>query len=163
MDPRLEFPLKLVLLVGMLLGLIGLIVPVFPGITVIWVLVLLYGVITGFGRAGIWFCAAITVLAIAGWLSDNFLMGAKAREQGARWLSIAVAMVAGFIASIFFTPLGGILASLLGIFLVEYAYRKDVTEALSAMQGMALGLGWAFVARFGIGAAMIGLWAIWAY
>ena len=163
MDPILEFSLKLVLLAGMLVGLIGLIVPVFPGITVIWVLVLLYGVVAGFGTTGVWFCIAITVLAIAGWLADNFLMGAKAREQGARWLSIAVAMVAGFVASIFFTPLGGILASLLGIFLVEYAYRKDTTEALAAMQGMALGLGWAFVARFGIGAAMIGLWAIWAY
>ena len=163
MDPRLAVLLKLVLLGGMLVGWVGLIVPVFPGITVIWVLTLLYGVIFGFGAAGGWFFAAITVLAIAGWLSDNFLMGAKAREGGARWLSIAVAMVAGFAASIFFTPLGGILASLLGVFLVEYAYRKDATEALAAMQGMALGLGWAFVARFGIGALMIGLWAIWAY
>lgn len=150
------------LLLGMIAGLFGLVIPFFPGITVIWAFCILYGVIFGFGTAGVWLFALITLLAIFGWLADNVLITTKTRASGTHWLSILTALVAGFIASLFFTPLGGILAALLGLFLVEYAYRKDIDAALKALRSYFTGLGWAFVVRFVFGALMIGVWGIWA-
>ena len=90
-------------------------------------------------------------------------MGGKARLSGAKWSSIAIAFVAGFVGSLFLTPLGGIAAALLGLYLAEYSYRKDRTESWRITKEMALGWGWSFIARFSIGAVMIGLWAIWAW
>ncbi len=154
---------KVVMLFGMLIGLAGMIVPIFPGVTVIWALALLHGIIFGFGGGGGWLFAVITVLAVVGWVIDNILMGGKARQGGARWSSIAIAFVAGFVGSIFLTPLGGIAAALFGLYLAEYSYRQDRAEALEVTKAMAIGWGWSFVARFSIGLVMIGLWAIWAW
>ncbi len=153
---------KVLMLFGMLIGLAGMVVPIFPGVTVIWALALLYGIIFGFSGGG-WLFAVITVLTVIGWVVDNVIMGGKARQGGARWTSIALAFVAGFVGSIFLTPLGGIAATLGALYLAENAHRKNRAEAWAVTKSMALGWGWAFVARFSIGLVMIGLWAVWAW
>ncbi|HQE92239.1 MAG TPA: DUF456 domain-containing protein [Anaerolineae bacterium] len=154
---------KILMLVGMLVGLAGMVVPIFPGVTVIWALTLLYGLIFGFGGGGGWIFAVITVLTIIGCTIDNILMGGKARVNGAQWSSIAIAFVAGFVGSVFLTPLGGIAAALLGLYLAEYVRRKDRAESWRITKAMAIGWGWSFLARFSIGLVMIVLWAIWAW
>jgi len=163
MGPRLELIISLLILLGMLVSLCGLIVPIFPGLVVIWVLALLYGILSGFGMLGAVLFVVITVLAILGEISDNLLMSKKARQEGARWLSIAFAFVAGIVCSIVFTPLAGIAAALAALFLAEFASSKDPRKALAVTKGMAIGWGWSFVARFGVGLMMIALWAIWAW
>lgn len=159
----LESSIKWILLAGMILGLGGLIVPVFPGITIIWALGLVYGIFTRFENGGGWWLALLTVLAIAGWLSDNLLMSAKARQSGARWSSIALALAAGVIFSLFLTPLVGIVGCLAALFAAEYAHRRNTDETLVVVRDMLIGWGWAFVARFGLGALMIIAWSIWAW
>jgi len=147
----------------MLVTLCGLIVPVFPGLIVLWLLALLYGIVAGFGTLGAVLFVIITVLAILGEISDNLLMSRKARQEGARWFSIAIAFVAGIVGSIVFSPLGGIAAALGGLFLAEYIPSKDHRKALAITKGMAIGWGWSFVVQFGVGLLMIALWAIWAW
>ncbi len=176
--------LRFALLGGMLIGWLGLIVPFFPGITVIWLAALFYGIAAGFGQGGTWYFLAITVLAILGWLADNVLMIRFARkgrripeaitladdgtaregeEEGASWLSIALAFVAGVVGSIVLSPLGGIAATLGALLLVEYLRERDLHRAWDRTWRMAMGWGWAIVARMSIGLLMIALWAIWAW
>ena len=78
-----------------LVGLFGLIVPIFPGTVVIWLATLGYGVISGFGRLGMVLFVIITILMLAGTLADNVFLGAGARKGGASWKTIGVALVAG--------------------------------------------------------------------
>jgi len=154
---------KALILFGMLVGLAGTVIPIFPGVVVIWALALLYGIAFGFTASGVWFFAAITVLAVIGSVVDNLIVGGKARQSGARWTSIALAIITGLLSSIFLTPLVGIPATLTALYLIEYLHRRDHTEAWQVTKGMALGWGWAFAARLSIGLVMIGLWAIWAW
>ncbi len=163
MEPTLKLLLSVLILLGMLVSLCGLIVPVFPGLIVIWLLALLYGIVAGFGVLGAVLFVFITVLAILGEISDNLLMTKKARQEGARWLSIAIAFVAGVVCSIVFTPLAGIAAALGALFLAEFVASRDHRRAFAVTKGMAIGWGWSFVARFGVGLMMIALWAIWAW
>ena len=163
MDPKLELLVNLLILAGMLVTLCGLIVPIFPGLIVIWLLALLYGIISGFGTLGAVLFVIITVLTILGEVSDNLLMSKKARQEGARWLSIAIAFVAGIVGSIVFSPLGGIAAALGALFLAEFISSRDHRKALAVTKGMAIGWGWSFVLRFAVGMMMIALWAIWAW
>ncbi|MBN2007140.1 MAG: DUF456 domain-containing protein [Anaerolineae bacterium] len=157
----LEMIVKLILLGGMVLGLLGLIVPAFPGLTVIWVLVLVYGLLFGFEVKGAIFFTLISIAAVVGMLSDNVLMIGKARQGGARWLSIFVASVAGVVGSILLTPIGGVALTLLALYLMELLYRRDRVEAWESTKNMALGWGWAFVIRFGLGMLMLILWGVW--
>jgi len=163
MEPGLELLFDLMTLAGMLVTLCGLIVPIFPGLIIIWLLTLLYGIVAGFGVLGAVLFVFITALAILGEISDNLLMSKKARQEGGRWRSIALAYIAGIVCSIAFTPLIGIAGALGRLFLAEFLFSRDYRKALAVTKGMAIGWGWAFVLQFGIGLMMIALWAIWAW
>ena len=163
MAPGIALALKIFLFFGMLIGLFGLVVPVFPGVTVIWLLTLAYGIIFDFGTLGAWLFGLLTLLAVIGELSDNVLMSGRAYREGASWYAIVLATLAGLIGSVLLTPLGGIAAALGALYLVEYLRQKDAHLAWRRTKSMAIGLGWAFVARFSIGVVMIVLWIIWAW
>ena len=146
----------------MLLGLVLLIVPIFPGITVIWVAALLYGLVTGFDTLGIVIFVIITLGMIAGISADNVLMGAGARQGGASWLTIIVALIAGIAGTIIFPPFGGLIAIPAAIFLLELLRVREWRKAWRATRGLALGWGLSFLVRFGIGLVMISIWLAWA-
>jgi len=147
----------------MLFGLFGLIIPIFPGNVVMWVASLLYGLIFGFSKLGGILFAVITLLMLAAVLADNFMMGAKAREKGAAWSSIILALFAGVIGTFIFPPVGGIIAAPLVLYLMEFRRLGDSAEATEVVKALLIGWGLAFVVRFGLGILMFGLWGIWAF
>jgi uncharacterized protein len=159
-----EFLLQWLTLAFMLIGLVGLIVPIFPGLVVIWLAALIYGIAAGgFDTKGWIIFIVISILALIGGIVDNIFMGAKARESGAAWISIWVSNAAGVIFSLIFTPLIGLIAAPAGLFISELIHRKDWRPALKTVRAMLIGWGWSFVVRLIIGIAMIGLWMIWAW
>lgn len=142
-------------------GLFGMVIPIYPGVTIIWAAVLLHGLATSFASLEIWVIVVITILMIAGTLIDNLLMGGKARQAGASWLSIGGALLAGLVGTFVFPPVGGIVAAPTLLFLLEYARLRDSQEAWDVTRGLLTGWGLSFIARFMIGLAMIVIWAIW--
>jgi uncharacterized protein YqgC (DUF456 family) len=154
---------NVILLFVMLFGLFSLMIPLMPGLVVIWVSILIYGIIDGFSvGSGIIF-AIITVLMIVGNLLDNILMGTGARQQGASWGTILLALLGGLIGSIFLTPLGGLLITFAILYLLEYLRERDAKKAWESTKSMALGFGWAVLSRMGIGLVMILLWGLWVW
>lgn len=158
---NLELVLRAAVLTIMIVGMI--VVPILPGLVIIWVAALGYGLIHGFGVLGWIMFALITILMLAGSILDNVLMGTSAHQKGAPWWVILIAMVAAIAANFFLPIIGGILGGLLALFLIEWLRLKDWHKALDSMKGMLIGWGWAFVFRFIIGLVMIGLWLIWAW
>ena len=164
MDPIL---LRDITLVGltvfvMLVGLFGMLIPVFPGLILIWLAALFYGFIAGFGILGTIIFILITILGLIAAVIDNVFMGAKARQAGASYLALGVGVVAGVAGTIVWPPVGGLLAAPLAILGVEFIRERDFRQALQATKGLILGYGWGFFTRFLIGMLMIALWAVWA-
>jgi len=151
-----------VTLIIMLVGLFGLIVPIFPGIIVIWLAALGYGAVSGFNTLGWVLFVVLTVLMITGATIDNVLMSAKAHKEGAAWYTIGLGMLAGILGTILFPPFGGLIAAPLVVWLLEYMRQRDVGKALASLRGLAIGWGASFVVRFMLGLAMIGIWLVWA-
>jgi uncharacterized protein len=150
-------------IVMMAVGL--LVIPILPGLVIIWAAALGYGIAAGFGVLGWSMFALITVLMVGGSILDNVLMGAQAHKGGAPWWVVLIALVAAILGN-FIIPIpiiGGILASLLVLFLIEWLRLKDARKALTSLRGMLVGCGWAVVFRVIIGLVMIGLWLIWAW
>jgi uncharacterized protein YqgC (DUF456 family) len=146
----------------MLTGLAMLLLPILPGLWVMWIAALVYALANAFNTTAIIFMVIITILTVTGGLMDNILMGAKARVSGASWLSIAVALLGAIVGSILLPPLGGLLLAIVGIFLVEYLRIKDWRQALESTKGLALGCGWGVIARFGFGVLVLLVWLLWA-
>jgi uncharacterized protein YqgC (DUF456 family) len=159
----LQVSVQAIALFIMLVGLVGLIIPIFPGLVVIWLTTLGYGLATGFTLKGWIIFGALTILAIVGNVIDNILMGTKARQSGASWLSIGLGILAGIVGSLAFPPFGGIIGAPLILFLAEFMRLRQAHQALNSVGALLIGWGWSFVVRFMIGLLMIGLWMIWAW
>jgi uncharacterized protein YqgC (DUF456 family) len=157
----LEVVLRVLVLAIMAVGM--LVTPILPGLVIIWVASLGYGIAAGFGVLGWIMFAIISVLMVVGSTMDNVLMGTSAHKKGAPWWVIIIAMVAAIAGNFLLPILGGILAGLLVLFLIEWLRLSNWKQALDSMKGMLIGWGWAFVFRFIIGMIMIGLWLIWAW
>jgi uncharacterized protein len=162
-----ELLLQSITLTFMLVGLFGLVIPVFPGIVVIWLAALIYAVAAVMnGTMDIWgwlLFALITILMIAGNFVDNIIMARKLRETGTPWRSIAIGYVAGVVSSLFLTPFAALLITPLALYLAEYQRLRSGREAIQSAKSWLIGFGWSFVAMFIIGAVMIGLWMLWAW
>jgi len=145
----------------MLVGLLGLLIPIFPGLLIMWIASLGYGIASDFTTTGIIIFVIITVLAIFGTLVDNLMMGAGARKGGASWLTIVIALLAGVIGTLLFPPIGGILAIPLAILLLEYIRIRDIKQAWLALRGLATGWGLSYFIRLLIGVMILILWWVW--
>lgn len=151
----------------LLVGLAGLFIPIFPGLTVMWLATLVYAIMQASNESMNWFdwvlFALITLLMLAGNIVDNIIIARQVREKDVPWGSIILGYLAGIIASIFFTPLVGIFAAPLGLFGAEYLRLRDPRVAFDSTRAWMTGWGITIAVRIAIGVAMIGLWMIWAW
>lgn len=163
----LQVILEIFTLLALLIGLVGLIVPVFPGLVVMWLGTLLYALIqnaSGNMTGWDWFLfAVITVLMITGSIVDNLIIAYKMRDKYIPWSSIFFAFGAGIVASIFFTPLVGLVAAPVGLYVAENRRLNNHDAAVASTKAYLIGWGWAFGVRFVIGLFMIGLWMLLAW
>ena len=151
----------------LLISLVGLIVPIFPGLLIMWGTTFLYALRqNAIGMMTTWDWVAfafITLLAFVGSIADNIIIARKMRDHAIPWSSILMAVATGIIASIFFTPLVGLLAAPLGLYLAEYRRLNNKDDAWKSTKVYMVGWGWAFAARFAVGAMMIVTWMLWAW
>jgi uncharacterized protein YqgC (DUF456 family) len=159
----LEFGVLFVLLAG----LAGLLIPVFPGLTIMWLGTLVYAIVEAVNGNMTWvdwvLFALITILMIGGNIVDNIIIAKHVRDKNVPWSSILWAFAAGIAASIAFTPLVGMIASPVGLYLAEWRRLKDKQAAMANTKAWMTGWGWSLAARVGIGVVMILFWALWAW
>ena len=126
----------------LLAGLLGLLIPVFPGLTVMWFSTLFYAIAQSLkdNMTGVdWLLfVLITLLMIGGNIIDNIIIAKHVREKN-------------------------VIASPVGLFLAEWRRLKDRDIALSNTKAWMTGWGWSVAARLGIGFLMIVLWGLWAW
>lgn len=138
-----------VLVVVMLVGIIGAVVPGIPGTSLILAAIVIWGAVRGF--ADITVALAVGVLVFLLSLGIDFLAsywGAK-KAGASHWGQIGsiVGFVLGFLGLLPTLPIGGPLGPIIGIFfgpligaiIGEYLYRKDFTIALKAGVGIVVG------------------------
>ena len=172
MDPEavklfVEVFLEVTTFVILLFGLFGLLIPVFPGLTVMWIATLVYALArTTVGNmtwVGWLLFIVITLLMIGGNILDNIIIAKHVRDKNVPWSSILWAFAAGIVVSLFFTPIAGMVASPAGLYLAEWQRLKEKQAALANTKAWMTGWGWSLAARFGIGLVIFVFWMLWAW
>jgi uncharacterized protein YqgC (DUF456 family) len=154
--------LFIVTLALMLIGLAGTIIPMLPGLPIMWAGALLYAIFTGFEKIGWGYLVIFGVLttAIQGLDYVANLYGAK--KMGASGWGILGAFV-GMLVGLF---TGGVIGLLIGSFagaiLGEMLVGKTGKQALKAGVGTFLGFLGGTLIKFVVGCVMLGvfLWNV---
>lgn len=161
MEGPIQFVLLYVILFVMLLGLIGVVVPLLPGIELIWLAALGYGILHGFTWPGVFAMVGISVLLLAGLSSDIWITGLGLKSTGTSIVSVLIGVLLLVVGSIFLTPLVGILLGLGGMALLEFRRHRSWKKAVSSAGSALISFGLSYGFKLFIGLMMIGIWLIW--
>jgi uncharacterized protein YqgC (DUF456 family) len=154
--------LFIVTLALMLIGLAGTIIPMLPGLPIMWAGALLYAIFTGFKEIGWGYLITFGVLTIIMQALDYVANLYGAKKMGASGWGILGAFV-GMLVGLF---TGGVIGLLIGSFagaiLGEMLVGKTGSQALKAGVGTFLGFLGGTLIKFMVGCIMLGvfLWIV---
>lgn len=126
--------------VVMAMGLVGSVVPFIPGLPLIWIAAMGYGLIEGFEAVGVIAMVLITALMVGGIAIKYALAQKSARKSGAPFTTIAFAGVLGFIGFFVIPVIGFVVGAVLGIFIAERRRLAAWRPAWSSTKAVVLAL-----------------------
>ncbi len=151
----------------LIVGWLGILVPVFPGLLIMWLGTLFYALVQNDAGRMDWLSwtlfGIITALMLVGNVIDNIIIARKMRGRSIPWSSIAFAFLAGLIGSIVLTPVAGLAAAPLTLFAVESIRLHSRRLGFASAKAYMIAWGWSFAAVFGVGFLMILVWLVWAF
>lgn len=140
------------------IGLLGTILPVIPGLIIVWLASLYYAaVVVGFDAFSPWVFALLTIIALVAGTSNIWLAALGAKTTGASWRTLGVGFI-GSIAGTFLLPIplvGTIVGYAAGLVLSEYVRQGELRPAVKAAFGGMVGWGISTVVEFVGGVLMI--------
>ena len=139
----------------MLTGLVGTVVPVLPGTTIILAAAIMHHLALGEAHSiGWWSIAALTALTVLSYVLDFGSAALGAKYFGAtRWG--AVGGIIGTVVGMFFFPLGIFIGPLAGVLLGELLGGQRLLPAGKSTWGTFLGTTAGIVGKLTVAAAMI--------
>jgi uncharacterized protein len=144
----------------MAVGLVGVVVPLLPGLLLVWGAGLVWAVAEGEGTARWIVLAVMTLLLVAGTLAKYALPLKSAAARGAP-LSTLVVGALGAIVGFFVIPIVGLLVGgVAGVYLAELVRHHDVRRAWEATRAALMAIGIGVLIELTAGVAMVLVWAV---
>jgi len=140
----------------MLVGLVGIVIPVLPGLFLIWGGVLVWALET---QDGAWWTFGIaTVLLAAGLLLEYALPGRRMRRAGVRTSTLVVGVLVAIVAAFLIPVVGFLIGFPVGIYLVERSRRGTHEQAWAAMKHALRAVGLNILIELVTGVLIIATW-----
>ena len=149
--------------VVMVIGVGGTVLPILPGLWLVWGAAVFYGLLAGFGPVGWVAITFISGLAVGGTAASIYLPHRRAASIGVPWWGQVLALALS-VAGFFFVPVvGAPLGFALGVFLATALTLHHIPGALAAtgatLKGMLLTSGLQLAASL----AMVAAWVVWVW
>jgi uncharacterized protein YqgC (DUF456 family) len=154
-----EIIMFIIALMLMIVGMAGIILPLLPGVPIIFAAALLYGVATGFAQVTGQVILIFAILTAISLLLDWLATVIGVRKMGGSYLGMLGAFI-GMIAGLLLPGVGifgFIIGAFIGAVLFELLIGKTSKQAMRAGLGSFIGFLIGGVLRFAIGAVMIGI------
>lgn len=153
--------LTVLVALAMLAGLIGTVLPLFPGLPMVWGAALVYGLVEGFGGRGTVAMVVITALAAAGIIASVVLPHRRVAAGGAPRSSVVAGLV-GAIVGFFVIPIVGMpLGAVAAVYLAEYRRTGIRATAWQSTKTMVAGFGLGILFELTAGLAIVVVWVMW--
>lgn len=144
----------------MVVGLIGTLVPLLPGLPVIVAAAFVWVIADG-AAPGQWtLFAVVSAIAVAGMIVGSLLPARRASTAGApRWV-LAAGAVGAVVGAIVIPFVGVLIGWPVGVFVAEWLRTSDASRAWASMRATAAGVLQGTTVQFGAGLVGIGIWAV---
>ncbi len=124
-----------------LIGVVGIVIPILPGMILVWLTLLAYAWVTDFAIITPWIFAGLTLVALVTGLASIWMPYLGAKKTGAAKRAIFLGFV-GAIIGTFITPLiGTIIGYAVGILIGELIKHRDLKLAMKSSVGGVAGWG----------------------
>jgi uncharacterized protein YqgC (DUF456 family) len=154
----------------MVVGVVGTIIPIVPGLFLVWLTVLGYAILEEFAAIDWITFTILTIIALVAGTADIWLTAFGAKKTGASRRAMFLGFIGSIVGLIIFTVLipipifgsliGSVVGYAVGILLGQYHKYRDWRKALKASLGGVAGWGVATVFQFG-GAVLILILFMW--
>ena len=138
----------------MVVGALGVVVPVLPGLPLIWLAALGFALVDGFERVDWSFLGWLLLITVGAEAADHLGRVWGARRYGAGKAG-AWGAVIGALAGLFFLPVGLVLGPFLGALVGELLAGRTLSESVRAGWGGVLGTLGSMVVKFIVAVGMI--------
>jgi uncharacterized protein YqgC (DUF456 family) len=146
---------------AMAVGLIGTLLPLLPGLPIIWAAALVFGLAEGFDRTGAVAFTLITLVGVAGVSAGLILPHRRVAARGAPASTVAAGVVLGIVGFFAIPVVGLVLGAVGGVLLAERARTGDWDVAWNTTKDLLVGFGIGVAVEFAAGLAMILCWVAW--
>jgi hypothetical protein len=151
---------ELIIAFVMLAGLVGVVLPVLPGLLLIWGAALAWVLLDGGGFARWLAFAAITALLVVGTVAKYVLPARNANAAGAPKTTLAAGVV-GAALGFFLIPVVGLLAGgVAGLLIAEWRRLRDGAAAWRSTRSVLVSIGIGIVVELVAGVLMVIIWVL---
>lgn len=148
---------EIVIGVVVAIGLLGTIVQVLPGATVVGAAVALWGAIEG-GRIG-WTVFGVALgLTVAAWVLQYLVPGRYMRERGVPGATLIIGLVVGVVGFVVIPVMGLFLGFVAGVFVAEWVRLRDAGAAWPATVSALKAAGLSILVELGLALLITATW-----
>jgi uncharacterized protein YqgC (DUF456 family) len=149
-----------VTLLAMLIGIVGVLVPVLPGVVLIGVAGIAATFVLGIDAGGWVLVAVLAVITVVGAGASYLLPARRGLRGNAARSSLGVALVAA-IAGFVVVPVVGLpLGAVVGLFTAELRRTGDRTAAWATTRSVLAGYGIGVIVELAAGLTLVALWLV---
>lgn len=142
----------------MIVGLIGIVIPVLPGLLLILIGVLVWAFELQ-DQVAWWVMGISIALFVACMVLEFLIPGKRMRRAGVKTSTLIIGVLVAIVCAFLIPVVGALIGFPLGIYLVERARRGGHTQAWSATKHALKAVGLNILIEGATGIIIIGLWA----
>ena len=150
-------PETLIAAVLVLVGVVGIVLPVLPGLILVLAGIAVWAVPRGDALGWTVLAVAIAVV-VLGSVAKYLLPGRRLRDAGVPGRTIALGGVLGIVGFFVVPVVGLLLGFVLGVYLAELARLKQSSLAWPSTRGALTAVGWSILIELATGLLAAGVW-----
>lgn len=157
--------IALALLTGaaMAIGILGTLIPIIPGIGLVWLAAVAWGMLAGFGTVGMISMTLITGLLAAGVFLGLRIPQRAATAEGLSRIGLFAGIVVALVFAIALPLVGAPIGFVVGVWIVRMRDTRDAAAAWRSTVRTTIALVQASAAQFVIAVLMSLVWVAWLF
>ncbi|GGM18909.1 DUF456 domain-containing protein [Dactylosporangium sucinum] len=144
--------------VAVIVGVVGVLVPMLPGLVLCWAGVMVWALFGGHGAVGWTVAVAATVVLALGFTAKYLVPGRNLKRAGVSNLSLLLGGVCGIVGFFLIPVVGLVIGFVLGIYLVEQVRLRDARRAWTATKHALKAAGVSMLIELATALVIAGIW-----